>query len=64
MVIEPVSVSLALVIVSRYPLGFCVLMLPRICSCSSESVGEPKSGSAVPELVLPSCAPMALTSEL
>ena len=48
----------------RLPFGFCMLRLVNNCCCSRESVGEPNSGSGVPELVVPSCVLMALISEL
>jgi hypothetical protein len=65
MVMEPESVGLRLLVTEESePLGFCVFRLESSSCCSRESVGEPKSGSGVPELVLPSCALTALISEL
>ena len=49
---------------SMYPLGFCVFSPPKSSCCSRDRVGDPKSGSGVPELVLPSCVFSALISEL
>ncbi len=41
-----------------------LLIEPSSCSCSRDRVGEPKSGWAVPDDVLVSCALMALMTEL
>jgi len=62
--IVPESVSLAFLIASRYPLGFWVLMLLSNCCCSSDNVGEPNSGSALPDGSFPVCALIALIREL
>ena len=65
MLIDPESVAPAAEETeSRYPSGFCLFRLLSSCCWSRESVGEPKSGSGVPELVLPSCVLTALMSEL
>ncbi len=62
---EPESVGLRLFVTeSSVPLGFCEFRPLSNSCCRRESVGEPKSGSGVPELVLPSCVLTALMSEL
>ena len=65
MEMEPVRVvSVLFEIESRLPFGLVALIPPSSCCCSKDRVGEPYSGSALPELSYPSCVFMALISEL
>ena len=64
-VIDPARAVLLLTVKAvRYPLGFCWFRLPSSSCCSSESVGDPYSGSGAPEASFPSCVFIALIKEL